>query len=197
VGHLRAHWPRLLVAAGIATVLVAAAVMWHSTVLLAAWVAAAAATARLLAGRRDAPSTTAAAALLLLLFLGLAAVPGQLHKLTESYRSDSRLSASHEAESASQDRWGVDSGFIGFVSERLPRGDSFFVSASPSLANDAPQRWLQFELLPSVEQYGPPCSARWIVFYESKAVPDGVEVGKALTFKPGYALAPVVSACTS
>ena len=75
--------------------------------------------------------------------------------------------------------------------------DDAYFSAGPSLENDATQRWLQFELLPSLEQYGSPCSARWIVFYDSTAVPEGVEIGKVSTFKPGYALAPVASTCTS
>ena len=184
-------------ATGIVAAFAAAGVLWRSVVLLAAWVAAAAAAVRLLGGRRDAAPIAAAAALLLLLFLGLAAVPGQLHKLTESYQNDSRFSSSRKSESATQDRWGVDSGFVSYVSERLPRGDSFFVSASTSLANDAPQRWLQFELLPSVEQYGSPCSAKWIVFYDSTAVPDGVAIGSVSALRPGYGLAPVVSACTS
>jgi hypothetical protein len=197
VAHLRAHWPRVLVAAGIVAAFVAAGAIRHSIVLWAAWVAGAAAVARLLVNRREGASLLAGVTVLFLLFLGLRAVPARLHGLTESYRSDSRFSSSREAESASQGAWGVDSGFVSYVSQRLPHGDPFFVSASSSLPNDAPQRWLQFELLPSVEQYGSPCSARWIVFYDSTAIPEGVELGGISTFKPGYALARVVSTCTS
>jgi hypothetical protein len=197
VADLRTQWPRFLLAAGVIVAAVGVCLAWHQVILWSALFVAVGAVVQRSVKRGLDASLLAGVALLYVLFLGLRAVPGQLHRLNETYRSDSRFSSFQQSERAVQQYWGVDSAFVGYVSRHLPRGDPFFVSASTELTDDAPQRWLQFELLPSIEEYGSPCSAKWILFYGTTVVPDGVELGKVLVFKPGYGLARVESPCTS
>jgi hypothetical protein len=196
VAELRRRWPRLALAAGVIVAVAAAGFRWHQVVLWFAWLVAAGVVVQWTVKRGVDASVLGGVALLYLLLAGLRMVPGQLHSLSESYRSGSRFSSFQQSERDVQKSLQVDPGFVSYVSRHLPRGDPFFVAASPALDNDAPQRWLQFELLPSVE-YGSPCSAKWVVFYGSGAIPEGVRLGKVLAFKPGYGLARVESPCAS
>src|SRR5262249_23559820 len=128
-------------------------------------------------------SALAGLALVFLLALGLRELPGRMRELNSSYRTDSRFTSFRQSESSVQRYWDVDAGFISYVSQHVPAGDSFYVSAGSSVTTDAPQRWFQFELLPSIEHYGPPCSAKWLVLYANPEPPEGVELGKLVTFK--------------
>jgi hypothetical protein len=193
VAGLRRRWPLLFLGAGALVTLAGASLRWHHVVLWFTWFVAAFTVGRWTLVRGLDARALAGAAVLFVLFLALRQVPAQLHSLNESYRTGSRYASFRQSERGAQTFWGVDAGFISYVSRHLPRGDPFVVS--PPVTDDAPQRWLQFELLPSIEETSP-CSARWVVFYGSDTVPDGVRLGKVLVFKPGYALARVAS-CTS
>jgi hypothetical protein len=192
----RAQWPRLAIAGVLVATLLVACLTWRHLVLWLIWLSAAAVVARRALRHGVDASFVASTALLFVLFLGLRVEPDALHQLAASYRADSRFTSFQQSEAFEESDYGVDSDFIAYVGRHLPQGDSFYVAVGDSVGTSAPQAWLQFQLLPSIEIYGSPCAAKWVVFYADTVAPPGLTVDRLLTYRPGYALGRVGAPCT-
>ena len=193
----RAQWPRLVIAAGLLATLLVACLTWRHLVLWLTWLSAAAVVARRAVRHGLDASFVAGTALLFVLLLALRVEPDALHQLAASYRADSRFTSFQQSEAFEESDWGVDSDFVAYVGRHLTKGDSFYVSVGDSVGTSAPQAWLQFQLLPSIEVYGSPCAAKWVIFYADTVAPPGLTVDGRLTYRPGYALGRVGSPCTA
>ena len=192
----RAQRPRLAIAGASLATLLVACVTWPNLVLWLIWLSAAAVVARRAVSHGLDTSFVGSTAFLLVLFLALRVEPDALHQLRASYRADSRFTSFQQSEAFEESDWGVDADFVAYIGRHLPKGDSFYVSAGDSVGTSAPQAWLQFQLLPSVEIYGSPCAAKWVVFYADTVAPPGLTVDRLITYRSGYALGRVGAPCT-
>jgi hypothetical protein len=123
-------------------------------------------------------------------------LPGAVHAALNDYRAGSRFASTADSERFEESDFGVNADFVTFAGRHIPRGATFFVATGDSVTTNAPQAWLQFQLLPRIESYGSPCAAQWVVFYADSQVPPGLEIDKLITFLPGYAVGRVGSPCT-
>jgi len=186
--RLRSKWPELALGASVASAAVLASFLWWEVVVWAVWPVAVVSIGRHVLARRTPAQLVAGAALLFVVFAAIRVLPDAVHKQAARYRADSRFSSFEQSEAFEQSDWGVNADFIVYVRRHLPRGDTFHVATGPTVATSAPQSWLQFELVPNIEQWDSPCSARWVVFYAKPVTELGVGLDAVHTFLPGYGL---------
>jgi hypothetical protein len=186
-GLMRSKWPELSLAAS-AFAAVLASIFWWQAVVWVLWPVALFSVGTQLLARRTPAALAAGAALLFVVLAAIRDLPDAVHREASRYRVDSRFSSFEQAESFEQSDWGVNADFIVYVRRHLPSGDTFYVATGPTVATTAPQSWLQFELVPNIEQWDSPCSARWVVFYAKPETELAVELDRVHTFLPGYGL---------
>jgi hypothetical protein len=195
---LQSRWPQLSLAAAAGVLLLLGCILWRPLLVSCVWlvwfVVATIVVRRLFA--RGPSAMVAGAALLFVLALAVQAAPGALHQVAARYRADSRFTSVESSEAFEQSDWGVDPSFVAYLAENLPRGKTFYVATGQSVATLAPQQWLQYALLPSIETYSV-CSADVIVFYAQTELPPGVRVEHRRSYRPGYGFGRVGSPCQS
>lgn len=141
------------------------------------------------------PQVVAAAALVYVLVFALVELPHAFNRLNARHRTDSHYPTYQATEAFEQSEVAVIPDFVTFVKQHVPPGDTFYVTTGTSVTTNAPQAWLQYELVPSVELYDP-CAAAWIVFYATSPAEQHVEVSRLATWQPGYSLGRRSVACT-
>jgi hypothetical protein len=196
---VRSRWPQLTVAAGAGAVLAAGCILWPDLIVLLVWLVWLVVAVTLF--RRPLATgpfgLVGTAAVLFVLLAALRVVPDAVHQAAARYRADSRFASYRESEAFEQSDWGVDPGFTAYLGRHLPRTDTFYVASGSSVATTAPQQWLQFELLPRIEKYDSPCSAKWVVFYARAEPLNGVRLDRIRTYRRGYAVGRVRPPCTT
>jgi hypothetical protein len=196
---VKSNWPQLSLVAAAGVALLLGCILWRPLLVSFVWLVwlVVAATVVWRWFDRGPSAIVAGSALVFVLALAVQTAPGALHQVAARYRADSRFTSFESSEAFEQSDWGVDPSFVDYLAKHLPRGDTFYVATGKSIATPAPQQWLQFELLPSIEAYGSACSAKWIVFYAETQVPPGVRVEQRRTYRPGYGFGLVGSPCPS
>lgn len=140
--------------------------------------------------------TTQAVAVALLIVAGLTRLPSELSTRHTQWTNQRGYDAAG-AEAEVQRSYGVEPAFLEFANRKIAPGASFTVFIGPAVKSSAAHSWLQWALMPRIEEYGLPCRAEWIVLFGLEEPPGPIKIASRTAFAPGYSVARNEAPCES